>query len=147
MLRLIMQLRTDRSHIRDDIYIRFNDDTTGLNYYTLLNAASNGGSMAAYNRKDKPGLYGEHTAAANSDAGFYGMFDLTIFDYAEVSRIKFAQWRTFVLSSSSSFQTRHAGGAWIITSNAISNIKIIPVFGSNIVAGSSYQVFGVGVKS
>lgn len=142
-LTLKLRLRTDAGAVLDQVLVQFNGDTTAANYNTSsFDGSTNNtavGTVSGVKIWSVPG--------ASADANLFGLVDpLHVFNYASTTRAKVVDWRGVCIPSTSvatNYRALMGGGLWTNTTNAVTSITLKPVTGSNFVAGSAYEVFGV----
>lgn len=143
-LRLIMKTRCDLAATEDNLIMRFNGDNSAANYYTEYGIAS-GTSVAAAQLlgATATGIFIPYGAAgANAPTGYaYAILD--ILDYRDLTR-RAVDGRSGVFSAASSGNIKKGDTSswWTNAAAAISSITILPQNASNIVSGSSYELWG-----
>lgn len=125
---------------------RMNGDTTAANYYDQCVIASGATPSPTENLGAVAG-WQVHNAfvSAASLADSKGRCVMWILNYASTTMRKLALYRTFTQLSTASGNTRvmAGGGVWTNTANAISTIDILTIAGSNVAAGSAYELYGI----
>lgn len=147
ILALYAELRSDRAgNSDDDVDVRFNGDSTAANYYSLCQHIFSGGSTITQNLGATAGMrIARGAAGATSPTGYKSALEILIFNYASTTLPRQASG-TGHLSGADSSGNLFAlifGGTWKNTSAAINQITLLPVSGSNFVAGSAYELWGI----
>lgn len=139
-LRIVALVRSDRASVIDSFGIQFNSDS-GTNYSDTQLYTDGAGSVLA--SRDTSATYILSGAipgsTAPADAFATSIFDL--FGYSG-STNKSVLINNAFISNSSWRRTQRFIGLWRNTA-AINSIKIIPAFGTNLVAGSSLTIYGI----
>lgn len=141
-LQLMLALRTDRAGASDDaIRITFNDDTssTYISRYARIDS-----SVTAVSNSGTTGFQLDYAATgATATAGTYGYVRLTI-PLASSSSARGMNYETVALPTTSGGTMKFCvGTGFYPTSAVISRLRIVPVNGTNFVAGSQYALYGM----
>ncbi len=147
-LYLLFALRTDSAGTNNDgFYMRFNSDSTAANYYSYT-VRTNGttGANTATERLGVTATGIEHNlalTAATAPSGYRGVGNITIYDYASTSRIRQTncQFNLNRANTTGNVLFGTTTGLWTNTSNAITQIDLLPVTGTNFVTGSAYALY------
>lgn len=139
-LMLICRLRSDRAgQAQDALGITFNGDT-GNNYEWVRTSINNGGGSAGDSGTSAAQIAPTNfISGATAAAGTFSNVVLIISNYAQTGYS-----RSISGSGGVSVQITHMLGMWSNTANAITQIDLEPVIGSNFIAGSSYSLYGIG---
>lgn len=142
-LKVVIQARTDRAATSDFIQIKFNNDT-GANYYDQTIEGNGGTASAGQDVAQTRGL----TMIAMGDTGVTNAFsvhELLIPEYASTSKVKTMTGTIAAFfNTTSNFQTYAFGGLWNQTA-AITSVKVEPIFGTNLKAGTRMTIYGMSV--
>ncbi len=148
-LRLTLLLRSDRAATSDNVYLRFNNDSTAADYYSYT-LAFNGAALAAtiIQRLAATGTGFEVSLGAVGSTGPANEFSVLIVDlfaYAAstVNRIVTIRGYSRLSTTGGTLNAILGGGSWLNTSAAISRITILPVTGANFKTGSSWLLEGI----
>lgn len=142
-LLLIVNARSDRASANDTANLRFNADS-GNNYDTLYNIANNGAVSSATSTAVTSLSSNLFVTGANGTAGNFGG------GYSLIQNYTNTNMRKIVITMSTHFGDQTAvnifeqmrGGQWRST-NAITNITILPNVGPNFVANSVFALYGI----
>lgn len=147
-LQLRLFLRSDRAATSDNVYIRFNNDSTASHYYSYT-VAANGATVVftSIQRLAATGTGFEVNTGAVGSTGPSNEFSvlvIDIFGYANTAnnRIVTVNGYSRLSTTGGTLNALYGGGSWLETSTAISRLTILPVTGSNWKAGSSYMLYG-----
>lgn len=148
-LQLILLLRSDRAATSDNVYLRFNNDSTAANYYSYT-VALNGAALAGtiVQRLAVTGTGFEISLGAVGSTGPANEFSVIIVDlfaYAASTINRIVTVRGYSRSSTTggTLNAISGGGSWLNTSAALSRITILPVTGANFKTGSSWMLYGL----
>jgi hypothetical protein len=148
-LMIELELRSDRAaNAADNAYIRLNNDSTAADYYSY--SIHMNGTTPTFNILERLAATATgiecnlSTTAATAPANEYGYFQIWIYNYASVANNRKIEVKTLNRTGTASGNLRHilTAGWWLNTAAAVSRITILPVNGSNWVAGSSYMLYG-----
>lgn len=136
-LQLMLSLRTDRAANTDDsIRIRLNSDTAS----TYQTAYMKGGAATTYSITTGFQIdFG--AAAATSTSGLYA-YSIVKFSRVSDAAARAGRFDTVHQATTGTSPNFLEGATWYPTAVAISSIQIVPVNGSNFVAGSQYALYG-----
>lgn len=149
-LLLLLYLRSDRAATSDNVYLRFNNDSTAANYYSYT-VAANGSTVAftSVQRLAATGTGFEINLGAVGNTGpsnEYSYLAVQLFGYTDSfnkNRIVKVDGYSRLSTTGGTLNQLMGGGSWLNTSNAISRITILPVTGSNWKTGSAYMLYGL----
>ena len=138
-LQLMLKLRSDRASNTDDsVRVRINSDTVST--YLTVSLLSNGPATTNYSQTTGFQLdYGATGATATS--GLYS-FSIVKFSLASAASARAGRLETIWQGTTGSAPRFYDGATWYPTAAAITSIQIVPVNGSNFVAGSQYALYG-----
>lgn len=138
-LQLMLSLRSDRAGNTDDpIRILINNDSVST--YRTVHMLSTGPAATGYSITTGFQIdYGATGATATSGLFAYSIVKLT---RASEAAARSGRFETVWQGTTGSAPNLLDGGLWYPTSAAITNLKIVPVNGSNFVAGSKYALYG-----
>lgn len=149
LLRLVLELRSDRAGTSlDNAYIRFNADSTAANYYSYgYNIATT--TPAFQNTIQRLGATATGievalaSTAATSPSGYRSALIVDIYGYTDSSLPRRVAWTGYnqITNATGNLALIQGGGLWTNTSAAINQITILPVVGSNWVAGTAYSLY------
>ncbi len=146
-LMLVCALRSDRAASNDNVYVRFNSDSTAGNYYSYTVRTS--GTGATHTITERLGVTAtgiEMLASATGStapSGYRSHFVLHIADYTSTTtqRKITGEGSINIGTTTGNLLVLQYGGQWENTSNAITQIDLLPVTGTNFVAGSAYALY------
>lgn len=148
-LMLFLAMRTDRAATNDNIYLRFNNDSTAADYYSYtvaLNGAALAGTIIQRLAATGTGFEISQGAVGNTGpANEFSYLMVQIFRYAATAanRIVRVDGYSRTGTTGGTLNAISGGGSWLNTSSAINRITILPVTGTNLKAGSSYMLYGL----
>ncbi len=135
-------VRSDRSGQTQDILgIRLNGDTTTTNYAahwlqgdgsSAAGSSTIGGYAYAWNG---------YAPAANSTSGNYGVMVLDILDYSDTNKNKVT--RMLGGNDQNGSGVAHLWSTLWAQTSAVNSVTILPVFGSNLAAGTTLALYGI----
>jgi hypothetical protein len=146
-LKIVMRLRSDRaSNTNDGLNITLNSDTgAGAYAWITVNLTASGGVSGAGNVSDtaiKPTtLIAGATARENT-------FSTVIIDIPNYAGTGYARTLRgvgdYFFGGAGVNLLSNFAANWFNTANAITQIDIAPLAGTNFIAGSSYSLYGIG---
>ena len=131
--------RGNNGDVYDSALIRVNSDS-GSNY-TFHQLAGDGSSASAGAVTPYSGFRAPEITGANATSGIFGAFVCDISDYTNTNKYKTAR----ILGGddrNGAGQIALTSGVWM-NGNAITNITIIPVFGSLFAQNSHFALYGI----
>lgn len=144
-LLLLAYVRTDRAATSDSLLLRFNNDSTAIYDYSNATASgtanpTTGNAVAATSIAIATSIPGA-TASANR----FGVVAAWIPHYAGVTNHKAvtASYWSVIGTTTADTQNGFGGGMWR-SAAAISRITILPLTGTNLVAGSRFSIYAFG---
>ena len=144
-LKIVGVLRSDRaSNDNDGFTMIFNGDTTGTNYRYVSYRLTQSGTISV-DLDDSEGNIATTFSipAATSPANYFGNIDLMVMDYATTGRFRHMQGYTQDPASTTVHRLGLQTGLWRNTADAITQIDIAPLAGSNFIAGSRLTLYGI----
>jgi hypothetical protein len=139
-VQLMLKLRSDRAGNTDDpIRIKINSD--GVSTYQTVYILSTGPATTAYSIVTGFQIdYGATGATASSGLYSYSVVKLSRASDAEARAGRF---ETVFQATTGTAPRLLDGSLWYPTAIAVSSIQIVPVNGTNFVAGSQYALYGM----
>lgn len=145
---LKLKLRSDKSATNENVYIRFNNDSTAADYYSEgVAAAGTTPTLTATQRLGATGtgieIFGG-AAAATATAHYFAVLEVHILNYANANTPKQIWWNGYlqVANTTGNLFAISGGGLWV-TTGAITRITVLPTSAGNFVADSSCEVLAV----
>jgi hypothetical protein len=143
-LKLVCQLRSDRTAENDAIGVRFNGDS-GNNYDYIQMQARAAGMFVAISRATSS-MRGGICEAANSRSNNFSPALFTIPAYSLTGREKwlcaFHSSAMGNVSADTDVFVEHTSGRWRNTAS-ITSVTIFPLLGTNWVSGNIFQLYGI----
>lgn len=146
-LKLMLQLRTNRVAIVDEVLIRFNNDSTVANYYNVYQTIYQD-PLAATNRVGTVAGIEAPVTGDNPDSGganIVSTLELTIHGYRNTNTFKSIYGMGHYAYGNTSAHNRTilvAGGYQVL--DPIISITIVPITGTAFVVGCYYSLLGMG---
>lgn len=140
-IQLVLKLRSDRAGgaTDDPIRIKINGDVTST--YKTTHILSVGPATTSYSAVT--GFQIDYGATAvSSSSGLYA-YSVVRFSRASDAAPRAGGFETVHQATTGATPNLVDGGTWYPTSVAISSLQIVPVNGSNFVAGSQYALYGM----
>lgn len=135
-------VRSDRAGQTQDILgIRLNGDTTAANYAAHW-LQGDGASAAGSNTiGGNPYAWNGYSPAASSTSGNFGVMVLDLLDYANTNKNKVT--RMLGGNDQNGSGIVHLWSTLWAQTSAVTSVTILPVFGSNLVSGSTLALYGI----
>lgn len=149
-LKLLLKLRSDKAGVtQENIYLRFNNDSTAGNYYSygLNENTATTPALAATERLGATGTGIEirlGCTAATATSGYFAHSEVTILNYANANTPKQVFWNGGIqLNNSAGSLADIRGNALWTSTAAINRITILPVSAGNFIIDSSCELLAV----
>lgn len=146
ILALYLELRSDVSALVDNVLIRMNGDTTAGNYYSLGVSAESTGVTVSENLGAVAGVRILNGAVGNTaPSGYRSNLEILLPNYLDTAAARHVTGEGYAQggNSAGNLHSLTFGGTWTNTANAINQLTILPVSGSNFLAGSAYELYGI----
>lgn len=143
-LAILYSLRTDRAASEIDVAtLRFNNSAAGYDW--MLWAVTPAGLGAQDGLNDPEIQLSGYTPATASPAGSFGCGIIRVNDYVDTSKLPSAECLGGFLRAREANKIYMGGsyGEWR-TAAAVSRITLLPLLGTNFVAGSRVTLYGIG---
>lgn len=140
-IQLMLKLRSDRAGGATDDPIRIKLNSDGTSTYQTVYILSAGPATSAYSIVT--GFQIDYGAtAASSTSGLYS-YSVVKFSRSSDAAARPGRFETVFQATTGTAPKLLDGALWYPTAAAISSIQIVPVNGSNFVAGSQYALYGM----
>jgi hypothetical protein len=141
-LLVTISARADRADVADVMGIRINGDNTNGNY-TNRSIVGDGGNgvVSNYISSSNLELWIAHFSAANTTASTFGNAQVYFSNYSGNTNKSFSAQGASENNAAAGYNDMKAG-LWSNT-NAITSLKFICLFGTNMVSGTTLSLYGI----